>query len=282
MTDLAESASRTSLGLSCWQGVTAAMTRAHQHDDIELNFAPGRLTYLVDGRTVDIPASHVAIFWAAKPHQLLDVPSDAPMSWITVPLAQFLAWELPAEFTGELISGGFVTVPASALPLSLESGFVDWASELSSGSSFAAHTAALEIEALVRRIAVSSVSEGLAASSPSTAVSRTSLHSAAAAMAQFIADRSSTQLTVEDVAGHVHLHPQYAMTLFRRKIGITIGEYILQSRIARAQRLLIATDLSVPDVGFTAGFQSLSQFHDRFRAVSGLTPARYRRKHRDS
>jgi AraC-like DNA-binding protein len=98
-------------------------------------------------------------------------------------------------------------------------------------------------------------------------------------MAQFIASHSSEPITVADVALAVHLHPGYAMTAFRRLVGTTIGSYLTQCRVAHAQRLLITSPLPVQEIGLRAGFQSVSQFYDRFSGACGTTPGAYRRAH---
>lgn len=96
-------------------------------------------------------------------------------------------------------------------------------------------------------------------------------------MAAFISDHYSDDLAVSDVARHVHLNPQYAMTLFRQALGITIGDYLAHCRVAAAQQLLLESDMAVAEVGYAAGFRSQSQFYDRFSRWCAQSPAAYRR-----
>ena len=98
-----------------------------------------------------------------------------------------------------------------------------------------------------------------------------------AVMAAFVATRSADQISIADVAASAHLAPSYAMALFKRTVGISIGSYLAQCRVAQAQRLLLTTRRSVGDIAMAAGFGSHSQFHERFRAACGTTPAAYRR-----
>ena len=70
------------------------------------------------------------------------------------------------------------------------------------------------------------------------------------------------------------------MSVFRGALGVTIGDYLAQCRVAVAQHLLLTTDRSVPDIGFAAGFQSQSQFYDRFARWCDQPPATYRRRMR--
>jgi AraC family cel operon transcriptional repressor len=66
----------------------------------------------------------------------------------------------------------------------------------------------------------------------------------------------------------------------REHLGLTPTEWILRLRVERAARLLAATGYSVAEVALLAGFENLSNFHRRFRAVHRLTPLAYRHRHR--
>jgi len=70
--------------------------------------------------------------------------------------------------------------------------------------------------------------------------------------------------------------PQYAMTLFHSVTGFAVAEYLNRCRVAEAQRLLISSEANVSDVGFAAGFGSVSQFYDRFTSSCGTTPRQFR------
>ena len=95
-------------------------------------------------------------------------------------------------------------------------------------------------------------------------------------MACFIANHYTEPLHTEDIAKVVHLHPNYAMSLFRKYFGINMLEYIMQYRIAHAQRLLITTKLNVSEVALEAGFGSVSQFYHVFKGACGQLPSEYR------
>jgi len=64
--------------------------------------------------------------------------------------------------------------------------------------------------------------------------------------------------------------------LFRRHTHATPAEVLMRARIATAQRALLTSDTSVAEIGFAAGFETLSAFHDNFRRLTGMTPAGYR------
>lgn len=259
-----------SLGLACQSNQLREMASAHRHDDIEFNLAPFPISYLLDGRLVTIPSGTIACFWAARPHQLRGDRPNEVFFWLTVPLSLFLSWRLPPTFVGELLgeaSIGTSSWPTLADPSSL---FEQWSIDLATRDA-SQGIAQLEIEAFVRRIAQSGLTE-VSRAEPTQGTS-----AAATEMARFVSEHFAGEVRVEDIARHVHLHPQYAMALFRRTMGRTLGEYLSHSRISHAQRLLITTSIPIADVAVQCGFSSISAFYDRFNRECGTSPGQYRR-----
>ena len=84
-------------------------------------------------------------------------------------------------------------------------------------------------------------------------------------------------LNVQEIAGSVGLHPNYAMTLFHHKTGLTIMDYVTRQRVSHAQLLLATTDAKIVDVAFHAGFGSVSRFYSAFKSSCGMKPSEYRR-----
>lgn len=64
---------------------------------------------------------------------------------------------------------------------------------------------------------------------------------------------------------------------FRVSRGCSIGDYVANSRIDHAKRLL-ATDESVKAIAYTLGFSSPSSFCYAFRRATGDTPGQYRQR----
>jgi AraC-like DNA-binding protein len=81
-----------------------------------------------------------------------------------------------------------------------------------------------------------------------------------------------------EVAQAVGLHPNYAMSLFRRECGVTIWQYLLRLRLSHAQVLLLTSDKSVLSIALESGFGSLPRFYAAFSRESGMSPGEYRRR----
>ena len=74
------------------------------------------------------------------------------------------------------------------------------------------------------------------------------------------------------MAAVVHLHPSTAAAVFRRDMGVTIGEYLAQCRVAEAQRLLISSRATTSDIALRSGFGSTSRLYERFGRDVGMSP----------
>lgn len=262
----------SSFDLACWRGAVPRMSVAHTHDDLEFNCAPVELEYLVDGRQVVIPAGALAVFWAARPHQLVRDSRGSELAWLTVPLAQARGWRLPGDFLTRMFAGDIGVAATATGPLALAERVETWREELRAGHPLR-RAAVAEVQAFVLRAA-----QAIAADAPAEKAAG-GLRADVADMAAWIAQHAAEDVSVAAVADHVHLHPNHAMAVFRTALGVTIGDYLAQCRIARARELLLTTDDAIPDIAASAGFGSLSQFYARFRDHTGEAPAAYRRRH---
>jgi AraC-like DNA-binding protein len=83
-------------------------------------------------------------------------------------------------------------------------------------------------------------------------------------------------LRVSEIAAAVGASASHMQRCFRSEHGTTIIGYVQTRRLARARELLLASDLSITEVAFTAGFNGQSYFTRLFTRETGLSPARYR------
>src|SRR6478672_7837860 len=91
-------------------------------------------------------------------------------------------------------------------------------------------------------------------------------------------DRDYAQpLDVEALARGVHMSAGHLSREFRRAYGEAPYSYLMTRRIERAMALLRRGDLSVTEVCFAVGCQSLGTFSTRFSELVGMPPSAYRR-----
>ena len=93
---------------------------------------------------------------------------------------------------------------------------------------------------------------------------------------RFIDEQFDQPLNLEVIAAHARLSRYHFLRQFQREFQQTPHEYLQARRLERARQLLIAGHLSVTDVCFEVGFQSLGSFSTLFHRVVGQPPATYR------
>ena len=93
---------------------------------------------------------------------------------------------------------------------------------------------------------------------------------------RYIAHHYAQPLTLEEVAGAVHLNPSYFSTLFKQSLGLSFREYLNLVRVEESKRLLAGTNDSIIDIAAAAGFENQSYFSKVFKKYTGMTPRQFR------
>ncbi|WP_052087743.1 helix-turn-helix transcriptional regulator [Paenibacillus wynnii] len=85
-------------------------------------------------------------------------------------------------------------------------------------------------------------------------------------------------ITLTDAAKQAQLSPNYFSEVFRKIVGMPFQLYVQSLRLEFAYNLLQASDLSVTEVCFTSGFNTLTHFERVFKQRYGQTPRTTSRK----
>ena len=101
-------------------------------------------------------------------------------------------------------------------------------------------------------------------------------HEAVMLCMEYIHGHIAEKLTLDEIAQHCHLHPNYLCAVFKQYTGETIFEYRNRFRVETAAKLLQMEDLPVSKVAELSGFHSECQFYQKFKAHTGMTPKTYR------
>lgn len=81
---------------------------------------------------------------------------------------------------------------------------------------------------------------------------------------------------LQDVAGILHVHPNYLSTLFRREYDQSPREYLRKVRMNQAKLLLATTEYSISDISSDVGYTNPFQFSKVFKSCYGISPTEYR------
>lgn len=95
---------------------------------------------------------------------------------------------------------------------------------------------------------------------------------------RYIEDHYKEDVTLNDVAGAVHINSSYLSSLFKNEMGIAFTYYLTELRIKKSLQLLVDTNLSLTEIALSVGFNSQSYFIKVFKDNIGMTPREYRKK----
>ncbi len=261
---------RTRLPTIGFTGRVTRLERAnpqHVHAEIELNLLlSGRMRYLFAGRVFALDPAEIAVFWAGLPHTIVTVDEPGELLWITVPIATVMGWGLSLT---RLLRG-------DALRWRVRPGFAEqareWVAMLRGGQQKQRAIVALELEAVLRRLELASTG-----ARPISAAAGDASLEVVTGIAAWLDEHYQDDIDWSALRRVVGLHPRHAMTVFRRASGMTVGDYLLQLRLAHAQRELLMSDAPVLTVAMDAGFGSLARFYVAFKRAFARSPAAYRR-----
>ncbi len=94
----------------------------------------------------------------------------------------------------------------------------------------------------------------------------------------YLAAHHNERLTLGRGAQEACLSPFHFSRLFTTAFGETPHEFVTRIRIDSAKRLLLSENRSVTDICLDVGYESLGSFSSRFRSLTGLSPAAFRRE----
>ena len=85
-------------------------------------------------------------------------------------------------------------------------------------------------------------------------------------------------LSLREIAKHCNITPNYLGSQFSKKMGISFSDYLNTVRLRYACNLLDGTELSVKEIAFASGYNSVEYFGYAFKKTLGASPLEYRNK----
>ncbi|MBP3821869.1 MAG: helix-turn-helix domain-containing protein [Bacteroidaceae bacterium] len=93
---------------------------------------------------------------------------------------------------------------------------------------------------------------------------------------QYIAQHFHEEVRLETLADLVGMTPVGFSRFFRQRTGRTLSDYIIDTRIGHAARLLVDSTQTVAEICYDCGFNTLSNFNRLFRRRKGCSPKEFR------
>lgn len=93
---------------------------------------------------------------------------------------------------------------------------------------------------------------------------------------EYITKNYMHDISLQDMSSLIRMAPDSFSRFFRNKTGRTPNRFLIDYRLGIAARMLVTTQLSVSEIGFSCGFNTLSHFNRLFRESKGCTPSEFR------
>jgi AraC-like DNA-binding protein len=88
----------------------------------------------------------------------------------------------------------------------------------------------------------------------------------------------SNQITLDIVANLIHMSVPAFCKFFKQSTRKTYIQYLNEIRIGNACNLLQETELSVNEIGYSCGYNTLANFHKQFLKIKNTQPHVYRKQ----
>lgn len=95
-------------------------------------------------------------------------------------------------------------------------------------------------------------------------------------IANYIRQNPGVAHRVEDLATRAQLSPRYFSMKFKELIGLSVQNYMIRTRIERAQHLLMHAGMNVTEVADALGYRDIFFFSRQFKQYTGRSPSEIR------
>ncbi|WP_237741040.1 helix-turn-helix domain-containing protein [Novosphingobium sp. B-7] len=96
-----------------------------------------------------------------------------------------------------------------------------------------------------------------------------------------ILQKPEAQHSLEEMSAVAGLTPSHFCRVFRKATGLSPHQYVMKTRLDKAQQMLHQSDLSIAAISESLGFTSQSHFTRAFRQFTGEAPSDFRKRTRN-
>ncbi len=92
----------------------------------------------------------------------------------------------------------------------------------------------------------------------------------------YIKEHILTSMSLEDIAKHVQVHPNYLSSLFKSNVGESLISFMNRKKVEESKYFLHHSESSLLDIAHLFGFCNQSYYSSLFKKYTGTTPRHYR------
>lgn len=95
---------------------------------------------------------------------------------------------------------------------------------------------------------------------------------------RYINSHIEEEISRNTLAGLVYMSPDHMTRVFKKTMGMTISDYILDKKMENAANLLVNTNFSISYIASNIGYSNISHFSGAFKKKYDMTPSEYRKE----
>jgi AraC-like DNA-binding protein len=96
-------------------------------------------------------------------------------------------------------------------------------------------------------------------------------------MKQYLDELDKNEFRSTNMSHHFAMSFKQINRLFKKEIGTTVYDYLINKKLRTAKMLLKDTEMSVSEISYHIGYNDSHHFSNVFRKKTGLSPTEYRR-----
>ncbi|GBG05616.1 DNA-binding response regulator [Paenibacillus agaridevorans] len=93
---------------------------------------------------------------------------------------------------------------------------------------------------------------------------------------RYIDQHYNEDISLQWISATYYIHANYFSRIFKEKAGVTLSEYILQTRMKQAMQLIKETPLQIKEIAQLVGYEQPAYFSLIFRKTFGISPIQLR------
>lgn len=95
----------------------------------------------------------------------------------------------------------------------------------------------------------------------------------------YIERNFTRDISVEEIAKNSGIERTYFSKLFKKMVGTSPQQFLINYRMTKATELLTLTDRSIKDIGEMVGYANQLHFSRAFKSIYGVSPRDWRKAH---
>lgn len=111
----------------------------------------------------------------------------------------------------------------------------------------------------------------------STALIASSTDERIVRIVKYVEENCEKDIDLDKISAEVSMTPNSLCRFFKTRTGETLFEYIKEYRINKACQYLIGNNMSMTQICYNVGFQSIPSFNRVFKSLTGTTPTEYKK-----